>query len=207
MADRGILFSAPMVRAILEGRKTQTRRPLYVLTKNIARACFDLRYQPPAHLPPLSTGYTLSAWRNVKAGDRLWGRERGWRARSGLAFLHYVGNELSEPPTSPDGTPYKPCPSIHMPRWACRLELDVTADARVERLRAITEEDAIAEGIQHSKFAPGYFAVPGLSQAHYLASAREAYAGLWTVINGEDGPMSWAANPWVVVITFQRRKT
>jgi hypothetical protein len=92
---------------------------------------------------------------------------------------------------------------MHMPRWASRLTLTVT-DVRVERLQAISEADALAEGVvQHRD---GYFEVPGVRHpnkdfgALARVTAREMYAALWDVINGSG---AWLADPWIVATTFE----
>lgn len=181
MMDRPILFSAPMVRALLDGRKTQTRR---LAQRSINTGCDD---DAPVYAPSL--------WRRVKPGDRLWVRESCSLARSGLPVAWYWADGN---PTDGDWT--KPRPSIHMPRWASRITLDV-ADVRVERLQSISEQDAIAEGAVED-WADGlsvwYF--PGgweLGVERHGETAREGFRWLWTAING-----NWDHNPEVVALSF-----
>lgn len=117
MTDVPIIFSAPMVRALLEGRKTMTRR-LGWSKSSIKRA---------------TLGLTRSAWCNVKPGDRLWVRENIIRRE---AYIDYAS----------DGISGKITPSIHMPRTASRLTL-IVERVKIERLHAITIEDVLAEGV------------------------------------------------------------
>ena len=96
-------------------------------------------------------------------------------------------------------------PSIHMPRWASRITLEIT-DIRVERLQEISEDDAKAEGVEPWVIGDGwreYGLPPDVEAAgtHPLRSARDSFASLWESING---PGSWKANPWVWVIEFRR---
>jgi hypothetical protein len=195
MAERPILFSGPLVRVILEGRKTQTRRvvkrePLAWLEDFAPEFVAD----PGNHLSPYG-----------HAGDRLWVRERFDLDRDfddmspAEAFAHcgahghrpgvrYAADGISAESWARD--PWgKPRPSIHMPRWASRIDLEVT-DVRIERLQAITEEDAVAEGIT--------------SDPADLIPARDVFADLWQQINGNHEGCSWAANPWVWVVSFRR---
>lgn len=88
-------------------------------------------------------------------------------------------------------------PSIHMPRWASRITLEVT-DVKVERLQDISEEDAMAEGIVNAGDGNGYQLA---DTSHYAGTASESYASLWESING---PGSWDANPWVWCVSFKR---
>jgi len=210
MKERGILFSAPMVRALLAGAKTQTRR----VVKGATGAYWD-----HAGWTPVVERGSVVAWgtndpdpprvvHNVGCpfphcpygvpGDRLWVRETWghvddhdshgphccWFAADGCQRCNYG-------PRCEHG-PDRWRPSIHMPRWSSRLTLEIT-DVRVERLQAITEEDARAEGIAPaaSIFTDG----PPLS-------CRDVFAGLWDTINGKRAP--WSSNPWVWAITFRR---
>lgn len=219
MADRPILFSAPMIRALIEGRKTQTRR--------------ILKPQPQGHV--WRYGWSLedgATWSDsattgkikIWAGDRLWVRESVTRFDKGTCDQHVwyraghntdefyqrylysmAGSTDGEWPHNEGpagGAPYK-VPSIHMPRWASRLTLNVT-DVRVERLQDISESDAIAEGCTPT--ADGKFLIPGQFLAsdatvpRTAPSAVSAFGSLWRQINGDD---SWDANPWVAAYTFR----
>lgn len=226
MTERPILFSAPMVRSILEGRKTQTRRVL--------------RDQQPIDLGAGMHGVHLSR-RAVhdhgrlvghrmapvhcpygEPGDRLFVRERhcyldvvksslsqfqlgeqnGNARGPDIWNLDVEYSDGSQQHRSVEGTKPRQTrergdtkwrPSIHMPRWACRLVLEVTA-VRIERLQAITSDDAIDEGIEPSD----------------VGDAREeaafnvtAYAELWDALNKKRG-FGWDVNPWVWVVEFKR---
>ncbi|HEV2540252.1 MAG TPA: hypothetical protein VGU03_11145 [Frateuria sp.] len=204
MRELPILFSAPMVRAILDGRKTQTRR-----------VCKDQHL--PGHKP------SLLECPYGKPGDRLWVRE-AWRVPVSLDDLS--GKRIAEKclqagyrsPWCPtqyeadgartsekDWREFGPHPSTtapgryrharFMPRWASRITLEVTG-VRVERLQAISEADSIAEGLLRDR--EGWRGAPDLP---WFASPLAAYRSLWESING-DG--SWDANPWVRVVEFRR---
>ena len=202
MTERPILFSGPMVRALLDGRKTQTRR--------IVKPQFAADAEPEEMSKVSDEGFQMSGhsgrwWDAVTGsaedaircpygvpGDLLWVKERGWMSPSKLAFLPFVENV---PPQGdvfrdPSGRPYRAWPSIHMPRWASRLTLTIT-DVRVERLQDISEPDAEAEGVQIPALVPILGA---------FWSSRDGYARLWEHINGKG---SWAANPWVWAVTFE----
>ena len=186
-----------MVRAILAGNKTQTRRVV--------------KPQPEQWTTPDGCG-TSAIWPAVnhngrvaamrcpygQPGDRLWVRESTAEDCIGSAsFARYTADGF----TSRIAWWYsrKACPSIHMPRWASRILLEITA-VRVERLQDISEADALAEGvIEGAGDFAGCFSVPG-TQAMSGTTAKECYARLWYDINGAG---SWAANPWVWVIEFK----
>ncbi|CAM6456694.1 TPA: hypothetical protein ACXNKZ_001218 [Klebsiella pneumoniae] len=228
MKERGMIFNGEMVRAILDGRKTQTRRPVRfpVLDKNLG--C-ELAGNELAG--ELSAGnYLNSAF--GRPGDRIWVRET-W-AILGNEDGCYVdwednlckGDERSaariyrasceQRPgdyglwSIPDDAYWKPHtkehkfegawrPSIHMPRWASRILLEIT-DVRVERLNAISEEDARAEGIIDGGCLNCGEPEP-CGCANPEPDATDAFAYLWQSIYGQD---NWNANPWVWVIEFKR---
>lgn len=186
MTDRPIIFSAPMVRALLAGRKTMTRRLAW-------RASL---VDTPGNVRARRVGYLFqqaSPWQRVKPGDRLWVRES-------LALHGAFGLPLSEAPqVRPDGervwsyvvddVPNRSGgrPSVHMPRWASRLTLVVTA-VRVEPLHAISLADIRAEGMT---------ALIDWHPLHF--DATDAWRKLWTELHGRE---SWSANPEVVVLAF-----
>jgi hypothetical protein len=191
MKERPILFSAPMVRAILDGAKTQTRR-IVKPQPEFRHGCF--------FNPGDSTGYGpglfISNCRYGQPRDRLWVRETfvcdDYRYPNGpidelKEELFYRADD-ENPFEAPEGKFWKP--SIHMPRWASRINLEITG-VRVERLRDISEEDAQAEGAQPSLVG---------ADLDYL-KYRAGYQTLWESING-DG--SWEVNPWVWIVEFQR---
>ena len=208
MKERPILFSAPMVCAILEGRKTQTRRVVKPqpnrgseLTRmqdgyadGFIRAVFAQDDEPNAYGIKCPFG---------QHGDRLWVRET-WCV--GSLFDDFAPRDLS-PPTEnsrlaldyaadakriwgpEDQGRWRP--SIHMPRWASRITLEITS-VRVERLQDISDFDAYQEG------APSK---AGTITGPYCMSYKEGFRALWESIYG---PGSWGANPWVWVLEFKR---
>lgn len=211
MKERPILFSTPMVQAILDGRKTQTRRVV--------------KPQPPrctengtpysgfqATTLPIETGYDLTAYMdNPKyigkcpygnPGDRLWVRETWADLKTlsddnlkGIIYradgIDHYGNEDGYVDTSSEYMKWKP--SIFMPKHACRLFLEVI-DVRIERLQNITEEDAEKEGIQFLRDIP---------DADETLTSKELFMCLWDSINEKRG-YSWESNPWVWVVEFRR---
>lgn len=208
MESRPIIFSGPMVRAILEGRKTQTRRPL-----KPQPICGD---DPNWIRPPCPYG---------EPGDRLWVRESTGFA-SDVSSGRIIGRYLADgSPVMRDGEPAdwwysrRLCPSIHMPRWASRITLEIT-DIRVERLQKISREDAIAEGAREfPDLPPGrhpYGQDPRWSMedpiyvSECLDTPRAAFANYWCKVNGKKLPggvldsRPWDENPWVWVVEFRR---
>ena len=244
MTDRPILFSAPMVRAILDGRKTVTRR----LVKDAGGAFWDhAGYRPSVadgrvRWHCVDTGAEVGPcspmpWSPYGGpGDRLWVRET-WRyhdwTNDGLPWIAYAADgchrlcehvtadwadrvcdvwaTLSDPDNYQiDGAARdrKWRSPLFLPRWASRLTLRVTS-VRVERLQAITEEDAIAEGVRAVVFTPddgfpssiGYVFGDDDGRSVLYPTAREAFAVGWDSINGKRAP--WASNPWVWVVGFE----
>lgn len=214
MADKPILFSAPMVRAILAGRKTQTRR----IVKPELASAFDT----PRGQEDVDAGYPFVETENdgfvsaVKLckhgqhGDHLWVRET-WAAHSMYdkikpslipsdAMIHYPADGyITDWAMGPDHF-RKNRPSIFIPRWASRITLEIT-NVRVERLQDISEDDADAEcfgGDYPGNVLPDLF--PGDSERWSHLSMPECFARLWESINGAD---SWKSNPWVWCISFK----
>lgn len=199
MKERPILFSAPMVRALLAGTKTQTRRVVKgTALEWLQPRAFTPEYVglPENHLCPY--GF---------AGDRLWVRE-AWMpdppADGTWAYTAWAGERIGQIAGVPERFqhpafcnyaanwlhgPIRWTPSIHMPRWASRITLEVTG-VRVERLQSISEADAAAEGWPEP---------PGDGTPHQ--TPRCWYPGVWESINGAG---SWQANPWVWVVEFRR---
>ena len=216
MKERPILFSGPMVRAILDGTKTQTRRLVKpqsaILTDEMARA-FDVR-------PPNRDNHAVVPCPYGVPGDRLYVREAfHWGGRrisddgTPWVFLAYAETpktrvlhptrEQFDRITFADESPEKPWtemrmrPGIHLPKWASRITLEITT-IRVERLQDISESDALAEGIER-RLDGKDTECSGTGTWHW--TAKRAYCDLWEHINGSD---SWALNPWVWVVEFRR---
>ncbi|MGH1529659.1 ASCH domain-containing protein [Yersinia proxima] len=221
--ERPILFNAEMVNAILSGRKTQTRRiiantgadnciPLQKRTKTKDGIYTHVTDAPAYGLCPLG-----------KVGDQLWVREAYRMAKSLDAHSPSVVAELSlnagyKKPWAPiqleaDGTRIgkwagfdtppvlteagKLRPSLHMPRWASRINLLITG-VRVERLQDISQEDAQAEGMELTGWRPTY---SDPDSGGEVETPYDNFAELWISIYGEE---NWQANPWVWCITFER---
>jgi hypothetical protein len=220
MKEWPALYTAPMIRAQLAGAKTQTRRPLYVLTKRGSSACFDRRYEPPA-MAPFGYFWTLSRWHRAKPGDIIWARENCWQRpertpkmmREGAdtwAPFYYDADGLSEQDVADfKAWGFKRRPSIHMPRAACRITREITEN-RVERLQNISLEDAIAEGMRQTIGLVGDDDLAVMNAIRRAGWSRGTFLGmpapvaryvvLWETING---PGSWEVNPWVCVISFE----
>ena len=204
MTERPILFSGPMVRAILDGRKTVTRR----LVKDAAGAFWD----HPGYLPTVVDGRVR--WHCVDTGaevgpgspmptspygvpgDRLWVREtfclRDPDHHPERGYWYAATDDVDNPRWTP---------SIHMPRRASRLTLDVT-EVRVERLNAINEGDAISEGID-ARCDHGCSSLCGCAMCIEggCPTATSKFEELWDAINGKRAP--WSSNPWVWVVGFE----
>ena len=172
MTDRPILFSGPMVRALLEGRKTQTRRLAW-------------RSYRTQKLQPLSAyAMRASPWQSVEPSDRLWVREVFGLVELPSWDQPYPIYRASNPDGWDEvGNPVSRWrPSIHMPRWASRLTLIVT-DVRLQRLQEISGLDALAEGITREEGVAPW----------------RSFRRLWISLHGKG---SWDDNPEVVALTF-----
>lgn len=222
--ERPILFSAPMVRAILQGRKTVTRREIKP-SKRSADTQLELHQQPDGSWLPMHT-FDESCMDDQgtehpitcpygKPGDRLWVRETWYcdhfEVQKGPylqpADMHDLDQSLEDGELvyAADGvSPYEQeqptwKPSIHMPRWASRILLEVT-DVRVERLQDISEEQAKAEGVRlyadHADLGD-WWHFEGIET--YSADPRKSFELLWTSVGGD-----WNANPWVWAVEFKR---
>ncbi|EOH6248279.1 morphogenetic protein [Klebsiella pneumoniae] len=190
MKERGMIFNGEMVRAILDGRKTQTRRPVKfpVLDKNLG--C-ELAGNELAG--ELSAGnYLNSAF--GKPGDRIWVRET-WARYNIDQNSHDIAYRATTPADWPEEGRWRP--SIHMPRWASRILLEIT-DVRAERLNAISQENAQAEGMELTGWRPTY---SDPDSGGEVMTPYDNFAELWSSIYGDE---SWKANPWVWVIEFKR---
>lgn len=200
--ERPILFSGPMVRGILDGRKTQTRR-VVAMTKQ----------EPLENVTWGYTVFTLPGYISMRArhangeygesfvklkygkpGDQLWVRETWYddfgvdrseievQLREGVYYR--ADGEAHD--QFEDWADLKWRPSIFMPRWASRITLEIT-NVRVERLQDISEEDAKAEGVEGLEVYP---------------TVRGQFARVWEKINGKKHP--WESNPWVWVVEFRK---
>lgn len=207
MKERPILFSAPMVRAILAGRKTQTRRA----AKPVFHPDLGNIYYPGALVLEHEPQHVIDrACPYGQPGDRLWVKETTLKVED----HGYIGPVYAESdegracldggiaPSEDDYAEVEPReikrrPSIFMPRAMARILLEVVS-VRVERLQDISEADAFDEGIIQQK-TTGWFSVPGINGAG--TTARAAYALFWNSINGAN---SWNKNPWVWVVEFKQ---
>jgi hypothetical protein len=236
MKERPVLFNGDMVRAVLDGRKTQTRRAIKPQPTLSERTGFNWK------------GYAYGIGSNHKdtvrnfancfktcpfgqVGDRLWVRETwgvvshafdeneqiiDWVPDRPATVIHempfgngyYSGHAIYAADGEftwgdDDGHGEKSCwkPSIHMPRWASRITLEIT-NVGVQRLNSISQNDAAREGLHKLPASGRYCITPG---AQYFGGAshdaREVFSWLWQSIYGEE---SWQANPWVWVIEFKR---
>ncbi|MEN6732019.1 hypothetical protein [Klebsiella pneumoniae] len=193
MTERGMIFNGEMVLAILDGRKTQTRRPVKFPVHDKNLGC-ELAGNELAG--ELSAGnYLNSAF--GRPGDCIWVRET-WNKYGGL-LTYRADHDWIDDMRKETVCTAKWVPSIHMPRWASRILLEIT-DVRVERLNAISEDDARAEGIIDGGCLNCGEPEP-CGCANPEPDATDAFAYLWQSIYGQD---NWNANPWVWVISFKR---
>lgn len=185
MTERGMIFNGEMVRAILDGRKTQTRRPVKFPVHDKNLGC-ELAGNELAG--ELSAGnYLNSAF--GKPGDRIWVRET-WNKYGGL-LTYRADHDWIDDMRKETVCTAKWVPSIHMPRWASRILLEIT-NVRVERLNSISDADAKAEGCCYGR---------GGGVPDFAVTPADHFPTLWASIYGEE---SWKSNPWVWVIEFKR---
>ena len=201
--ERPILFSAPMVRAILDGSKTQTRRVVKPTVKGCKVGVYttdrskeiELCNFDPEDGDPVDGRAFVCPY--GQPGDRLWVRESLWNEDGDWNFSAddalVTGQSDRKDWLLANGSKGA-IPSIHMPRWASRIMLEVV-DVKVERAQEISEADAIAEG---TRAVPVDAFKPRLQGCF---SERDAFAQIWQRINGKD---SWDANPWVWALSFRR---
>ncbi|KWH52532.1 hypothetical protein [Burkholderia cepacia] len=227
MTERPILFSGPMVRAILEGRKTQARRVMKHQPPDDVAPITVARYHPTivdrhgdqAPGPEIFGAFSDDGEWGCKSpfgepGDRLWVREAFMPApfdtapeqpkttRWNVAYAAGGQREVIAP------AGYNPTlynyerwtPSIHMPRWASRITLEITG-VRAERLQNISEADAHAEGAIYGPLLPMAWSKPNCESDD--ACMRSRFAVLWDGLNAARGH-GWDANPWLWVIEFRR---
>lgn len=223
MTDRPILFSAPMVRALLDGRKTQTRRIINIKptgeiidfikvgTDQSGRPVYEMKGKDGQQIH-ISQGKHLQTPHfspRFGVGDRLYVREH-WRTSGSLDDLAprdipSTALVLYQADAEPSTVAGRHRQAMHMPRWASRLTLIVT-DVRVQRLQDLSVENAIAEGLltETEPLADDWRVLHtsyrGAANLELRSDPVDAYADLWMDINGED---AWDANPWIVAITFE----
>lgn len=214
MKERPILFSGPMVRALLDGSKTQTRRVVKLKSHQQIEERDDGTPWPWMYDGERDADCWL-ACPYGQSSDRLWVRE-SWQfydwTEDGQPCVRFAADNATKWPlripeeqadrlaeiwaglSDPDNYSIdnhardrRWRPSIHMPRWASRITLEITS-VRVERLQDITRGDAMSEGCPFPNMAKG-------------EDPRKWYADLWNQING---PAAWDANPWVWVVEFRR---
>ena len=179
---RPILFSGEMVRAILDGHKTQTRRVM----KPQPEVLDDIQYY--VSNSPFKTGMTL--W--VR---ETWASGSAYDSYNPSALTPHTGKVWYRDTPDPDKQCGKWRPSIFMPRWASRITLEIT-DARIERVQDITAEDALSEGVVNDQALQGH---------HRTWVPQRLFSRLWDRINERRG-YGWNANPWIWGVEFKKWK-
>lgn len=220
MKERPIIFSGPMVRAILDGRKTMTRRVVKPQPLNNRVGMVNGAY---ARLPNSwlvngsvseyhDKGITPPRWECPygQPGDRLWVRETHYVQSAGYQDgtgkdIRYRADMVGDSWDYFRRRAFTWTPSIHMPRWASRITLEVTG-VRVERLQDISEEDAIAEGIARDCCDEGWrnYRAKDPLYPTYGLSPKASFNTLWQSLNAKRPGCSWDDNPWVWVVEFQQ---
>ena len=202
-----ILFSTSMVQAILDGRKTQTRRIVkedkrgqWVAVNNARNLEFGASVPCYLHREVSVDDKSRNImYPKYDVGDILWVRET-WSKDENGEYVYRTNYGTTEDDSFPPSM-FKWKPSIHMPREAARIFLKVT-NVRVERLQDITEEDAIAEGVKdpYEYQSPEYYEQPNLRG---FEINKSAFAGCWDSIYSKRG-YGWESNPWVWVVAFEK---
>jgi hypothetical protein len=220
MKERSIRCYGHEVRAILDGRQTQIRRVVNMYSK----AVVDDFCQDDMGRPIMADPYIdFRRNPNGQIGDQLWVRETWAQVARSLPLtdedlpmqlddriLVYRADDDwdgARPFLCADGCvrwarPDRWKPSIHMPRWASRIDLRIM-DVRVHRLQVISAEDAMAEGVYQVSNDDGTPAFKWAIGEQEFDAPQEAFQDLWQSFNGAD---SWASNPWVWAISFERVK-
>lgn len=208
MKEHPIIFSKPMVRAILKGKKTQTRRIVKPQPERwVTQAGFswitpkgEISFRGDTANGPAEYSIPLK----YQKGDRLWVRETFWiedcfddEGKKDLRVEYRA--DLTDYEEAEDGV-WKP--SIYMPRWASRINLEIVS-VRIERIQDISDDDVIAEGpIGVPRSVNFQELIPEL-QMTYMEIARDFFIKLWDQLNDKRG-FGWKENPWVWVIEFKR---
>lgn len=151
-----------------------------------------------ANYPPSDPEYWASICPYGQPGDRLWVRETFLLRNQGKSVIYKADYDPVEA-AGISGMYGGWRPSIHMPRWASRLTLEIT-EVRVQRLQDIKEEDAKAEGIDTSVVDPSPTGISGIRAKNYV-HAKDFFADLWRLMYGHE---NWDSNPWVWAITFRK---
>lgn len=208
MKERPMIFNAEMVRAILDGRKTQTRRimkkqpePSKAREGDFYFPCDKMQsmvhvsdFIPGNSMIPDAHEFFSKCCPFGEVGDRIWVRETWTPASVDAEEGHYAPDYRATENGQPVDGRWRP--SIHMPRWASRITLEITG-VRVERLNSISQEDAQAEGMKLTGWRPTY---SDPDSGGEVWTPYDNFAQLWESIYGEE---SWQANPWVWAITFR----
>lgn len=220
MKEKPIIFNGEMVRAILAGRKTQTRR---IVDRDISN-CFDLERDGSLEIMEIENAYgdfdNIVDYAPYQVGDHLWVRETFIPITLGPlatdpAALYKCDNDYKHVDGSkiPNGTiVYKSTipnelikwtPSIHMPRWASRITLEITG-VRLERLQEITFEDVEKEGLNVARNLPAFPVYK--EEANNIAGcvSKSMFKELWQSIYADKPGKTWQDNPWVWVYEFRR---
>ena len=229
MKEHPILFSAPMVKAILEGRKSMTRRVMkpQPIAINEPTGNKDTIYTSGFFVGEPTPKYMLAKCPYGQPGDRLWVRETcaDVNTESGPAILYRADNHYRFCTDDAYPVEYERYPKcqftmwggdllrgepehhwrtpIFMPRWASRITLEIT-NVRVERLQEMPWMDALKEGVEDDPRNKGgsMSFKDYLKNIFYFASPKESFRTLWDSINGKKYP--WSSNPWVWVVGFKR---
>jgi len=197
MKERPILMNAEMVGAVLGGRKTQTRRVINPQPDHVVRNAYHTK---GLDVPRLGKDIPCPFG---KVGDQLYVRETFSTEGRTMEQARAEHEDLMSPSPIyyradeeyPKSLAWKP--SIHMPRWASRINLEIT-DIRVERVQDITKEDALAEGVYPNEQAPSTF-----DKVYSGDMPTHLFGGLWDSIYAAKG-LGWDKNPWVWVVEFKR---
>jgi hypothetical protein len=226
--ERPILFSGPMVRAILAGQKTVTRRVCAVQPVEVDglwNAFYPWGegghgiYETEAEMREEFDRLMMAHNPYGAVGDRLWVRET-WRTferksdsvagilfRADDAFVEIENTReaaerwVDAHENGKHGNAWRP--SIFMRPWMCRIRLEITA-IRIDRLQCITEEQAKAEGAPDQKLVSMYLGIrPRSVQGVASCTHREGFEWLWDTINGKRRGCAWKDNPWVIAVTFK----